>query len=148
MISRYFMQFISPVSNSAFFCTASPPGKRDSLYLTEGGQEAFDQLYRLWEGQMRVVSSATPSPLLPLPEDSQGQLVSDLLNMLIGVASTSFPLNQVGITVHHLGGNRKSVTRMYRPFFCFVFFNKCTFLMQFLSIQSFIFFLSEIYGFG
>nr|XP_046249377.1 gamma-tubulin complex component 6 [Scatophagus argus] len=71
-----------------------PPGKRESLYLTEGGREAFDQLYRLWEGQMRVVSTGTPSPLLPLPLDSQTQLVSDLLNVLIGVASTTFPLNQ------------------------------------------------------
>ncbi|XP_041794369.1 gamma-tubulin complex component 6 isoform X2 [Chelmon rostratus] len=71
-----------------------PPGKRESLYLTEGGREAFDQLYRLWEGEMRVVSTNTPSPLLPLPLDSQTQLVSDLLNVLIGVASTTFPLNQ------------------------------------------------------
>ncbi|KAM3609769.1 uncharacterized protein V6R79_020146 [Siganus canaliculatus] len=71
-----------------------PPGNRESLYLTEGGREAFDQLYRLWEGQMRVVSTSTPSPLLPLPLDSQTQLVSDLLNVLIGVASTTFPLNQ------------------------------------------------------
>ncbi|XP_042351340.1 gamma-tubulin complex component 6 [Plectropomus leopardus] len=71
-----------------------PPGKRESLYLTEGGREAFDQLYRLWEGEMRVVSTATPSPLLPLPLDSQTQLVFDLLNVLIGVASTTFPLNQ------------------------------------------------------
>ncbi|XP_049928723.1 gamma-tubulin complex component 6 [Epinephelus moara] len=71
-----------------------PPGKRESLYLTEGGREAFDQLYRLWEGEMRVVSTATPSPLLPLPLDSQTQLVVDLLNVLIGVASTTFPLNQ------------------------------------------------------
>lgn len=74
---------------------SSPPGKRESLYLTEGGREAFDQLYRLWEGQMRVVSTSTPSPVLPLPQDSQTQLVSDLLNVLIGVASTTFPLNQV-----------------------------------------------------
>lgn len=72
-----------------------PPGKRESLYLTEGGREAFDHLYRLWEGQMRVISTSTPSPLLPLPLDSQAQLVSDLLNVLMGVASTSFPLNQV-----------------------------------------------------
>lgn len=78
----------------SFFPT-SPPGKRESLYLTEGGREAFDQLYRLWEGEMRVVSTTTPSPLIPLPVDSQTQLVSDLLNVLIGVASTTFPLNQV-----------------------------------------------------
>uniref|UniRef100_A0AAQ5YZC4 Gamma-tubulin complex component 6 n=1 Tax=Amphiprion ocellaris TaxID=80972 RepID=A0AAQ5YZC4_AMPOC len=71
-----------------------PPGKRESFYLTEGGREAFDQLYRLWEGEMRVVSTSTPSPALPLPLDSQKQLVSDLLNMLIGVASATFPLNQ------------------------------------------------------
>ncbi|KAG7230945.1 hypothetical protein INR49_024974 [Caranx melampygus] len=71
-----------------------PPGKRESLYLTERGREAFDQLYRLWEGEMRVVSTSTPSPILPLPLDSQTQLVSDLLNVLIGVASTTFPLNQ------------------------------------------------------
>lgn len=57
---------------------------------------AFDQLYRLWEGEMRLVSSThTPSPLLPLPLDSQTQLVKDLLNVLIGVASTTFPLNLV-----------------------------------------------------
>ncbi|KAM9854528.1 gamma-tubulin complex component 6 [Aulostomus maculatus] len=71
-----------------------PPGKRESLYLTEGGREAFDQLYRLWEGEIRVVSTSTPSPLIPLPLDSQTQLVTDLLNVLIGVASTTFPLNQ------------------------------------------------------
>ncbi|CAB1323390.1 unnamed protein product [Coregonus sp. 'balchen'] len=68
-----------------------PPGKREAPYLTEGGREAFDQLYRLWEGEMRVVCSAPPSPLLPLPLDCQTQLVSDLLNVLIGVASTTFP---------------------------------------------------------
>ncbi|XP_045893556.1 gamma-tubulin complex component 6 [Micropterus dolomieu] len=71
-----------------------PPGKRESLYLTEGGREAFDQLYRLWEGEMRLVSNSALSSLLPLPLDSQTQLVSDLLNVLIGVASTTFPLNQ------------------------------------------------------
>ena len=73
----------------------SPPGKREAPYLSEGGREAFDQLYRLWEGEMRVVGCATPSPLLPPPLDSQTQLVGDLLNVLIGVASTTFPLNQV-----------------------------------------------------
>uniref|UniRef100_A0A8C5FY33 Gamma-tubulin complex component 6 n=1 Tax=Gouania willdenowi TaxID=441366 RepID=A0A8C5FY33_GOUWI len=36
----------------------------------------------------------TPSPILPLPLDSQTQLVSDLLNVLIGVESTTFILNK------------------------------------------------------
>ncbi|XP_061679021.1 gamma-tubulin complex component 6 isoform X2 [Syngnathoides biaculeatus] len=71
-----------------------PPGRRESLYLSESGREGFDQLYRLWEGEMRVVSASVPSPLIPLPVDSQEQLVGDLLNVLIGVASTTFPLNQ------------------------------------------------------
>ncbi|XP_077567169.1 gamma-tubulin complex component 6 [Stigmatopora nigra] len=71
-----------------------PPGRKESLYLSESGREAFDQLYRLWEGEMRVVSGSVTSPLIPLPVDSQGQLVGDLLNVLIGVASTTFPLNQ------------------------------------------------------
>ncbi|XP_058500752.1 gamma-tubulin complex component 6 [Solea solea] len=94
-----------------------PPGKRESLYLTEGGREAFDQLYRLWEGEMRVVSTGTPSPVLSLPLDSQTQLVSDLLNVLIGVASTTFPLNQSvqfdvrpGVCVS--GASTESVSRL------------------------------------
>lgn len=65
------------------------------MYLSESGREAFDQLYRLWAGEMRVVSGSVPSPLLPSPVDTQGELVGDLLNVLIGVASTTFPLNQV-----------------------------------------------------
>ncbi|KAM7414939.1 hypothetical protein PAMA_019657 [Pampus argenteus] len=94
-----------------------PPGNRESLYLTEGGREAFDKLYRLWEGEIRVVSTSTPSPLLPMPLDSQTQLVSDLLNMLIGVASTTFPLNQSvqfdvrpGVCVS--GASAESVSRL------------------------------------
>ncbi|XP_034541406.1 gamma-tubulin complex component 6 [Notolabrus celidotus] len=94
-----------------------PPGKRESLYLTEGGREAFDQLYRLWEGELRVVSTGTPSPLIPMPLDSQKQLVSDLLNILIGVASTTFPLNQSvqfdvrpGVCVS--GASAESVSRL------------------------------------
>ncbi|XP_012692792.2 gamma-tubulin complex component 6 isoform X1 [Clupea harengus] len=72
-----------------------PPGQKVAPYLTEAGRVAFDQLYRLWEGEIRLVScTQTPSPLPPLPLDSQTQLVKDLLNVLIGVASTTFPLNQ------------------------------------------------------
>uniref|UniRef100_A0A8C2GF98 Gamma-tubulin complex component 6 n=1 Tax=Cyprinus carpio TaxID=7962 RepID=A0A8C2GF98_CYPCA len=73
-----------------------PPGQKDPPYLTEAGREAFDQLYRLWEGEMRnILSTQTPSPLLPLPLDCQSQLVKDVLNVLIGVSSVTFPLNEV-----------------------------------------------------
>nr|XP_055048269.1 gamma-tubulin complex component 6 [Misgurnus anguillicaudatus] len=72
-----------------------PPGQKEPPYLTETGREAFDQLYRLWEGEMRnVLATQTPSPLLPLPLDCQSQLVKDVLNVLIGVASATFPLNE------------------------------------------------------
>ncbi|KAK3526127.1 hypothetical protein QTP70_016102 [Hemibagrus guttatus] len=75
-----------------------PPGQKEPPYLTEAGREAFDQLYRLWEGEMRnMLSSHTPSPLLPLPLDCQTQLVKDLLNVLIGVASVTFPLNESSV---------------------------------------------------
>ncbi|KAF7701800.1 hypothetical protein HF521_001083 [Silurus meridionalis] len=75
-----------------------PPGQKEPPYLTEAGREAFDQLYRLWEGEMRnMLSSHTPSPLLPLPLDCQAQLVKDLLNVLIGVASVTFPLNESSV---------------------------------------------------
>ncbi|XP_028286361.1 gamma-tubulin complex component 6 [Parambassis ranga] len=94
-----------------------PPGKRESFYLSEGGREAFDQLYRLWEGEIRVVNTNTPSPDIPLPLDSEKQLVSDLLNVLIGVASSTFPLNQSvqfdvrpGVCVS--GASSESVSRM------------------------------------
>ncbi|XP_054884957.1 gamma-tubulin complex component 6 isoform X2 [Poeciliopsis prolifica] len=94
-----------------------PPGKRESFYLTEGGRETFDQLYRLWEGEMRVVSSGDSTPILMLPLDSQTQLVSDLLNVLIGVASTTFPLNQsvqfdVRPSVCVSGASPESVSRL------------------------------------
>ncbi|XP_017340318.2 gamma-tubulin complex component 6 [Ictalurus punctatus] len=75
-----------------------PPGQKEPPYLTEAGREAFDRLYRLWEGEMRnMLSSHTPSPLLPLPLDCQTQLVKDLLNVLIGVASVTFPLNESSV---------------------------------------------------
>ncbi|XP_064175599.1 gamma-tubulin complex component 6 [Anguilla rostrata] len=71
-----------------------PPGSKEDPYLTEAGREAFDQLYRLWEGGARSLSSDPASPPLPAPQDCQTQLVGDLLNVLIGVASATFPLNQ------------------------------------------------------
>ncbi|XDV53386.1 hypothetical protein PO909_021899 [Leuciscus waleckii] len=75
-----------------------PPGQKDPPYLTEAGREAFDQLYRLWEGEMRnILSTQTPSPLLPLPLDCQSQLVKDVLNVLIGVSSATFPLNEASV---------------------------------------------------
>nr|XP_023699251.1 gamma-tubulin complex component 6-like isoform X1 [Paramormyrops kingsleyae] len=74
-----------------------PPGRKEVPYLTEAGREAFDHLYRLWEDQVRALSSIITMAVLPLPLLSQTQLVADLLNMLIGVASGTFPLNPVSV---------------------------------------------------
>ncbi|XP_018610363.2 gamma-tubulin complex component 6 isoform X2 [Scleropages formosus] len=73
-----------------------PPGKKEDPYLTEAGREAFDHLYRLREGEMRVVCSDN-SALPPTPQHSQKQLVADFLNVLIGVTSDTFLLNQVSV---------------------------------------------------
>ncbi|MBN3305948.1 GCP6 protein, partial [Amia calva] len=78
-----------------------PPGRKEPPYLSEGGREVFDQLYRLWEGDLRLLTTA---PIPPLPPHSQTQLVTDLLNVLIGVASSTFPLNQTGLQFGVRGG--------------------------------------------
>uniref|UniRef100_A0A8C2GFB6 Gamma-tubulin complex component 6 n=1 Tax=Cyprinus carpio TaxID=7962 RepID=A0A8C2GFB6_CYPCA len=44
-----------------------------------------------------ILSTQTPSPLLPLPLDCQSQLVKDVLNVLIGVSSVTFPLNETSV---------------------------------------------------
>uniref|UniRef100_A0A8C6WR78 Gamma-tubulin complex component 6 n=1 Tax=Neogobius melanostomus TaxID=47308 RepID=A0A8C6WR78_9GOBI len=80
---------------------------------------------RCWEsvavpsvgGGMKVLSGDTPSPLLPLPQDTQAQLVTDVLNVLIGVASTTFPLNKsvqfdVRPSVCVSGASPESVSRL------------------------------------
>ncbi|KAJ8245696.1 hypothetical protein GJAV_G00273510 [Gymnothorax javanicus] len=71
-----------------------PPGSKEDPYLTEAGRQAFDQLYQLWEGCIRALSTTLDSPPLPAPLHSQTELVGDVLNVLIGVASVTFPLNR------------------------------------------------------
>uniref|UniRef100_A0A673IV15 Gamma tubulin complex component C-terminal domain-containing protein n=1 Tax=Sinocyclocheilus rhinocerous TaxID=307959 RepID=A0A673IV15_9TELE len=91
-----------------------PPGQKEPPYLTEAGREAFDQLYRLWEGEMRnILSTQTPSPLLPLPLDCQSQLVKDVLNVLIGVSSVTFPVQfDVRPDICVSGTSPESVSRL------------------------------------
>ncbi|XP_061085197.1 gamma-tubulin complex component 6 isoform X2 [Conger conger] len=70
-----------------------PPGSKEKPFLTEGGRQAFDQLYRLVERNVRTLSSGPASPPIPPPRDSESLLVGDLLNVLMGVPSATFPLN-------------------------------------------------------
>ncbi|XP_014819222.1 PREDICTED: gamma-tubulin complex component 6 isoform X2 [Calidris pugnax] len=74
-----------------------PPGKKEEPYLTEAGREAFDKFYKLREGELQLFSST----VLQLPQlvlMKEPELVKDVLNVLIGVVSTTFSLNQAAQT--------------------------------------------------
>lgn len=70
-----------------------PPGKREDPYLTEAGREAFDKMYKIYEGGLQMLSNtaiqSAPYVMLKEPE-----LVKDVLNVLIGVVSSTFSFNQ------------------------------------------------------
>ncbi|XP_072856687.2 gamma-tubulin complex component 6 isoform X2 [Pogona vitticeps] len=71
-----------------------PPGKKEEPYLSEAGREAFDKFYRLREGELQLFSSNK----LQLPQRllvKEPEIVKDVLNVLIGVVSTTFSFNQV-----------------------------------------------------
>ncbi|MEE6481093.1 hypothetical protein FKM82_012751 [Ascaphus truei] len=70
-----------------------PPGKKEDPYLTEGGREAFDRFYKLYEGELQILNSTIfQSPQLVMHKEPE--LVKDVLNALIGVVSTTFSFNQ------------------------------------------------------
>ncbi|XP_010190860.1 PREDICTED: gamma-tubulin complex component 6 [Mesitornis unicolor] len=74
-----------------------PPGKKEEPYLTEAGREAFDKFYKLREGELQLFSNT----VLQLPQlvlVKEPELVKDVLNVLIGVVSTTFSLNQAAQT--------------------------------------------------
>lgn len=89
-------RYISHIITFQYFVySGSPPGKKEEPYLTEAGREAFDKFYKLREGEMQLFSStALQLPQLVLMREPE--LVKDVLNVLIGVVSTTFSLNQVG----------------------------------------------------
>lgn len=72
----------------------SPPGHREEPYLTEAGRDAFDRFCRLRHGELQVLGGGLlQAPQLVLVKECE--LVKDALNVLIGVASATFPLCQV-----------------------------------------------------
>ncbi|KAM9390281.1 gamma-tubulin complex component 6 [Phaethornis superciliosus] len=74
-----------------------PPGKKEEPYLTEAGREAFDKFYRLREAELQLFSN-TVIQLPQLVLMKEPELVKDVLNVLIGVVSTTFSLNQAAQT--------------------------------------------------
>ncbi|XP_070611488.1 gamma-tubulin complex component 6 [Erythrolamprus reginae] len=70
-----------------------PPGKKEEPYLSEAGREAFDKFCRLREQELQLFSSTKfqfPQRVLV----REPEIVKDVLNVLIGVVSTSFSFNQ------------------------------------------------------
>lgn len=76
-------------------CLHSPPGRREEPYLTEAGRDAFDRLCRLCRGELQVLGAGLPAAAQPVLA-KECELVKDALNVLIGVASATFPRCQVG----------------------------------------------------
>ncbi|XP_062058626.1 gamma-tubulin complex component 6 [Lepus europaeus] len=71
-----------------------PPGHREEPYLTEAGRDAFDKFCRLRQGDLQVLSGGLLQAPVPLQVE-ECELVKDVLNILIGVVSTSFSLCQL-----------------------------------------------------
>lgn len=70
-----------------------PPGHREEPYLTEAGRDAFDSFCRLCHGELQVLGGGLPQAAQPLLVQ-ECELVKDVLNVLIGVMSATFPLCQ------------------------------------------------------
>ncbi|XP_067915266.1 gamma-tubulin complex component 6 isoform X2 [Heterodontus francisci] len=70
-----------------------PPGKKEEPYLTEAGREAFDKFCQLREGELQIMGGTLLQPT-PTALQKESELVKDVLNVLIGVASMTFFLNQ------------------------------------------------------
>ncbi|XP_066110902.1 gamma-tubulin complex component 6 [Saccopteryx bilineata] len=71
-----------------------PPGYREEPYLTEAGRDTFDRFCRLHQGELQVLAGAVPQAAQPVLV-KECELVKDVLNVLIGVVSTTFPLCQL-----------------------------------------------------
>ncbi|XP_044943521.1 gamma-tubulin complex component 6 isoform X3 [Mustela putorius furo] len=94
-----------------------PPGHREEPYLTEAGRDAFDRFCRLRHGELQVLGGGLlQAPQLVLVKECE--LVKDALNVLIGVASATFPLCQPAQTftvkrgVHVSGASPESVSSL------------------------------------
>ncbi|CAH2278199.1 gamma-tubulin complex component 6 [Pelobates cultripes] len=70
-----------------------PPGKREDPYLTEAGREAFDRLYKIYEGTLQILNNTVPQPSQNVMV-TEPELVKDALNALLGVVSSTFSFNQ------------------------------------------------------
>lgn len=76
------------------FVSHSPPGHREEPYLTEAGRDAFDRFCRLRHRELQVLGGGLlQAPQLVVVKECE--LVKDVLNVLIGVASATFSLCQV-----------------------------------------------------
>ncbi|XP_044085061.1 gamma-tubulin complex component 6 isoform X2 [Neovison vison] len=94
-----------------------PPGHREEPYLTEAGRDAFDRFCRLRHRELQVLGGGLlQAPQLVVVKECE--LVKDVLNVLIGVASATFSLCQLAQTftvkrgVHVSGASPESVSSL------------------------------------
>ncbi|XP_072699537.1 gamma-tubulin complex component 6 isoform X1 [Canis lupus baileyi] len=94
-----------------------PPGHREEPYLTEAGRDTFDRFCRLCRGELQALGGGllqVPQPVLV----KECELVKDVLNVLIGVVSTTFSLCQPAQTfvvkrgVHVSGASPESISSL------------------------------------
>ncbi|XP_054426422.1 gamma-tubulin complex component 6 [Pteronotus mesoamericanus] len=94
-----------------------PPGHREEPYLTEAGRDAFDRLCRLCRGELQVLGGGLAQATQPILV-RECELVKDVLNVLIGVVSATFPLCQltqafmVKRGIHVLGTSPESISSL------------------------------------
>ena len=78
-------------STKCLFCRSVPTPERP--YVTEAGPAVFDQLYELCVNQLSLVDPTLEMTVTRRVQMSD--LVTDALNVLIGVPSNIFCLNKV-----------------------------------------------------
>ncbi len=85
------------ICHPLYLCVLQPAGSEGTAVPDRGlAERRLTGCTDCGREKMRnILSTQTPSPLLPLPLDCQSQLVKDVLNVLIGVSSVTFPLNEV-----------------------------------------------------
>ena len=65
---------------------------REKLYATEAGLEVLDELHELHQLQLRLLDPTIPK--VTLTKVTMAALVKDTINMLIGVPSRIFTLDE------------------------------------------------------
>lgn len=87
-----------PLFTRSFFCNFRLSIDKEQPYLSEAGVEVFDEMYLRYQKQLQLLDpSINKGPLIKL---SMYQLVKNTLNMLIGIPSEIFILEEVLLNIN------------------------------------------------